>query len=297
MTIPDMMSVAEYKLAGRLGLGGKRMTDVAVESLSPADVAALAPSELRAVIAAGRWTGPTLGLGLGHLQANLAVVPKEDAFDFVLFCQRNPKPCPLIEVTEPGSPFVEAVAAGADLRSDLPRYRVFIDGELVAEPTDVRDRWPDDAVGFLLGCSLTFEGALLDAGVPLRHLEAGTYAPVYTTSLPCRPAGKFSGPVLVSMRPIPGELVARAVQVTSRYPWGHGAPMHVGDPRALGIADLSAVAFGDPPVMESGDVPVFWGCGITPQLAVANARPRYMITHYPQHMFVTDRSAELDAVH
>lgn len=273
------------------------MTDTAVEPLSRADAATLLPRELRAAIAVERWTGPTLGLGLGHLQANLAVVPREDAFDFLLFCQRNPKPCPLIEVTDPGSPYVDAVAPRADLRDELPRYRVFRDGELVAEPRHLRDVWQDDSVGFLLGCSLTFEAALMAAGVPLRHLEAETYAPVYVTSVQCRPAGKFSGPLVVSMRPIPGELVARAVQVTSRYPWGHGAPVHVGDPAALGIEDLKAVYFGDAPVMKPGDVPVFWGCGITPQLAVETARPRYMFTHYPQHMFITDRPAEADAVH
>jgi uncharacterized protein YcsI (UPF0317 family) len=260
------------------------------------EAAALTPRQLRDAIAAERWSGPTLGLGLGHLQANLAVVPREDAFDFLLFCQRNPKPCPLIEVLDVGSPRVNTVAPGADLRTDLPRYRVFRDGELVSEPTQIQGDWEDDAVAFLLGCSLTFESALLEAHVPLRHLEAEVAAPVYTTALACRPAGKFSGPLVVSMRPIPADLVARTVQITSRYPWGHGAPVHIGDPASLGIADLDAVDFGDPPVMKPGDVPVFWGCGITPQLAVAQARSRYTFTHFAQHMFVTDRSSEADAI-
>lgn len=268
----------------------------ATSYLTRAQAAQLSPRDLRAAIAAETWTGPTLGLGLGHLQANLAVVPREDAYDFLLFCQRNPKPCPLIEVTDVGSARVDVVAPGADLRDEVPRYRVFRDGELASEPTSLREEWEDDAVGFLLGCSLTFESALLEAGIPLRHLAAETYAPVYVTSVPCRPAGKFSGPLVVSMRPIPAGQVARAVQVTSRYPWGHGAPIHVGDPGALGIQDLDAVDFGEPPVMEPGDVPVFWGCGITPQLAVGNARSRYTFTHYAQHMFVTDRSSEADAI-
>lgn len=265
-------------------------------TLSRLDAARLTPAELRAAIADERWTDTTLGLALGHLQANLAVVPREDAYDFLLFCQRNPKPIPLIEVLDAGSPLVQDVAPGADLRTELPRYRVFRNGELVSEPQHLREDWEDDAVAFLLGCSLTFEAAMLEAGIPLRHLEAGTTAPVYITSQPCRPAGKFSGPLVVSMRPVPADLVARAVQVTSRYPWGHGAPMHVGDPAGIGISDLEAVDFGAPPHMEKGDVPVFWGCGITPQLAVAQARSRYTFTHYAQHMFVTDRSSEADAV-
>jgi uncharacterized protein YcsI (UPF0317 family) len=272
------------------------MPDTFRETLTRPEAAELSPSLLRNAIAAERWTDTTLGLGLGHLQANLAVVPREDAFDFLLFCQRNPKPVPLIEVLDVGSPKVDVVAPGADLRTDLPRYRVFREGELVSEPLHLRDDWEDDAVAFLLGCSLTFEAALLEAGVPLRHLDADVAAPVYITSQQCVPAGKFSGPVVVSMRPIPAHLVARTVQITSRYPWGHGAPIHVGEPAALGIHDLDAVDFGAPPVMEPGDVPVFWGCGITPQLAVAQARSRYTFTHFAQHMFVTDRSSEADAV-
>ena len=248
------------------------------------------------MIAAERWTDTTLGLGLGQLQANLAVVPREDAYDFLLFCQRNPKPVPLIEVLDAGSPLVRDVAPGADLRTELPRYRVFRDGEVVSEPLSLTDVWADDAVAFLLGCSLTFEAAMLEAGIPLRHLDADTPAPVYITSRECRPAGKFSGPMVVSMRPIPAALVARTVQVTSRYPWGHGAPVHIGDPEGLGIKDLAAVDFGHAPHMEKGDVPVFWGCGITPQVAIDRARPRYAYTHYAQHMFVTDRSSEADAV-
>ncbi|HET8616137.1 MAG TPA: putative hydro-lyase [Actinomycetales bacterium] len=275
------------------------MTTVVVEgqgSLSESQARQLAPAELRAAIARGDWQGSTAGLGLGALQANLAVVPREDAYDFLLFCQRNPKPCPLIEVLDAGSPVSRTVAPGADIRVDLPRYRVFRDGVLDSEPRRLLDVWEDDAVAFLLGCSLSFESALMDAGVPVRHLEAGTGAPIYVTTLPCEPAGRFSGPMVVSMRPVPAQLVTRAIQITARYPWGHGAPIHVGDPGALGISDLAAVDFGEAPVMKPGDVPVFWGCGITPQLAVRQARTRYMFTHFPEHMLVTDRSCEADAV-
>jgi uncharacterized protein YcsI (UPF0317 family) len=265
--------------------------------LNQSEAQGMTSADLRLAIRSGSWTSETIGLCLGHLQANLAVVPREDAFDFLLFCQRNPKPCPLIEVVDAGTSYVsDKLAADADLRTDLPRYRVFIEGELHSEPLDLSESWPTDAVAFLLGCSLTFESALLTAGVPLRHIEHGRKIPVYVTDRPCAPAGQFSGPLVVSMRPVPAGSVAKAVQITSRYPFGHGAPVHIGNPRELGIADLQQVDFGDPPIMERGDVPVFWGCGITPQLAVSSARPRYMISHYPEHMFVSDRNSEEDAV-
>lgn len=256
----------------------------------------LSPDELRKRVRVGEWRTETVGLALGQLQANLAVVPLEDAFDFMRFCQRNPKPCPLITVTDPGDPSVPFVAADADLRTDLPRYKVYRDGELVDSPYDVLEHWQQDSVGFLLGCSLTFEDALLQGGVPLRHLEHHRTIPVYVSSIQCQPAGRFSGPMVVSMRGIPAHLVSKAAQLSARYPWGHGGPVHVGDPAALGIEDLDDVAFGEPPVLEPGDVPVFWGCGITPQLAAERAKPRYMITHYPEHMFVSDRRSEQDAV-
>lgn len=268
-----------------------------MDTLNSLGVQAMTAPELRTAIRRGDWVSETIGLCLGRLQANLAVVPHEDAFNFLLFCQRNPKPCPLIEVLEAGHTTVaDSLAHGADLRTDIPRYRVFEDGELVAEPQDATQHWPEDAVAFLLGCSLTFEHALLEAGVPLRHIDAGRRIAAYVTTRECVPSGNFSGPLVVSMRPIPGHLVAKAVQITSRYPFGHGAPVHIGDPAALGITDVQDVDFGDPPILEPGDVPMFWGCGITPQLAVGNAQPRYMITHYPEHMFVSDRRADEDAI-
>ncbi|MER3397848.1 MAG: putative hydro-lyase [Chloroflexota bacterium] len=246
------------------------------------------PAEARALIRSGAWTGPTSGLAMGYVQANLVVVPKEYAFDFLRFCVRNPKPCPLLEVTEPGSPEPVNVAPGADLRTDLPRYRVFRHGEVIDEPTDISAYWRPDLVAFLLGCSFTFEAALLRAGVPVRHIECGCTVSMYITNRECKPAGAFSGPLVVSMRPVPAADVARAVQITAQYPLAHGSPVHVGDPTSLGIADLGRPDFGDPVEIRPGEVPVFWACGVTPQLALARARPDLAITHYPAHMFITD---------
>jgi uncharacterized protein YcsI (UPF0317 family) len=230
---------------------------------------------------------PSSGWAPGYTQANLVVVPEDWAYDVLLFGQRNPKPVPLLDVTDAGSTST-ALAPGADLRTDLPRYRVWRDGELVGEPTDVVDLWRDDLVTFLIGCSFSFETALLDAGVPVRNIEQGRNVSMYRTNRACRPAGRLSGPLVVSMRPVPGELVAAAVQVTARMPQVHGAPVHVGVPEALGIADLARPDFGDPVEFAEGDVPVFWACGVTPQAALMASRPPFAITHAPGHMFVTD---------
>lgn len=251
------------------------------------------PSEVRAAIRDGAWTGPTAGACPGHLQANLAVLPHELAFEFLLFCQRNPKPCPLVAVTDPGDPHVDAGDGRADLRSDLPRYRVWRGGELVAEPTDLSEHWRADSVGFLLGCSHTFDDALSGAGIPVRHVDAGASPAVYVTTVDCAPAGPFRGPLVVSMRPVPGELVERAVEVTGRYPLGHGSPVHIGDPSALGVRDLSTPDFGDPPELGAGDVPVFWACGVTPQLVIPGADPAYAMTHCIGHMFVFDHLSDV----
>ncbi len=251
-------------------------------------LAELSPAELRQRIRSGEWQGTTTGLALGYMQANLAILPRDQAFDFLLFCQRNPKPCPVVDVTEPGSPVPRMVAPGADLRTDLPRYRVYRRGELMDAPWDLLGYWRDDLVAFLLGCSLSFEAALLKAGVPLRHFEDGRRVPVYTTSIQCRPAGIFSGPMVVSMRPIPAGQVSRAVQVTTRFSATHGAPVHIGDPAAIGV-DLERADFDSEPArFRPGDVPVFWACGITPQAVAMHVKPELMITHYPEHMFVTD---------
>lgn len=245
------------------------------------------PTELWELTRKGEYTRGTPGVCLGYVQTNLVILPKKLAFDFLLFCQRNLKPCPVVDVTDPGSPHPPLAAPDADLRTDVPRYRVYSHGQLVDEPTDITRYWRDDLVSFLLGCSYTFERALLANDVPLRHLEQGVDVPVFITSIPCVPAGMFHGPMVVSMRPIPREKVVRAVQVTSRFPGTHGAPVHIGDPEAIGVMDVSKPDFDDPVTFEPGDVPVFWACGVTPQAVAMRSRPELMITHAPSHMFVT----------
>ncbi len=246
------------------------------------------PKEIRADIRSGKWRGVTAGLAPGYVQANLAILPQGFAYDFLLFCQRNPRPCPLIEVTDTGSPEPAGVALGADVRTDLPKYRIYRDGELTDEVTDITPFWRDDLVAFLLGCSFTFEWALLEAGVRLPHIEQGKNVAMYRTSVECHPAGRFHGPMVVSMRPIPSPLVPKAVTVTARFPNAHGAPVHIGDPRALGIEDLARPDWGDPQPFGPGDVPVFWACGVTPQSVALVSKPPFMITHSPGHMFITD---------
>lgn len=247
---------------------------------------ATTPTEARAAFRGGLAV-PSSGWAPGLTQANLVVLPRDWAWDMLLFGQRNPRPVPLLDVTDPGST-TTVLAPDADLRTDLPRYRVWRDGELVDEPTDVVDLWTEDLVAFLVGCSFSFETALLDAGVPVRNIEQGRNVSMYRTNRECRPAGRLSGPLVVSMRPVPAHLVATAVQVTARMPEVHGAPVHVGSPGALGIADLDRPDFGDPVDVQPGDVPVFWACGVTPQAALMASRPPFAITHAPGHMFVTD---------
>jgi uncharacterized protein YcsI (UPF0317 family) len=246
------------------------------------------PAEARTVLRAGRWTGITTGLCAGYVQANLAILPAELATDFAEFCRANPRPLPLLEMTEPGVPDRLRSAPGADLRTDLPRYRVYRRGQLDDEPTSIESLWRDDLVGFLLGCSFSAEEALRDAGVRLRHLEEGSGVPMYRTSLRCQPVGRFSGPVVVSMRAIAEGQVVRADRVTARLPFAHGAPLHVGDPAQLGINDLASPDWGDPLPPAPGEVPVFWACGVTPQAVFAEVRPELAITHAPGHMFLTD---------
>ena len=245
--------------------------------------------ELRRRIRAGRHTGPTAGLAPGSVQTNLVILPECDAVDFAEFCRRNPQACPLVEQTAPGDPEPRRSAPGADLRTDVPRYRVFRHGQPDAqEPTDIRAFWRDDFVAFLLGCSFTFENALAAAGLPVRHWQTKSNVPMYRTSVACQTAGRFAGPLVVSMRPYLPDQVEAVIAITSRFPQMHGAPVHVGDPQSIGIVDLSRPDFGDPVQMSPGELPVFWACGVTPQLALRQARPDLAITHSPGCMFVTD---------
>jgi uncharacterized protein YcsI (UPF0317 family) len=256
-----------------------------------ADPAGISPAQARSRFRAGLRV-PTAGWSAGH-QANLIAVPRDYAFELLLFAQRNPKACPVLDVLEPGQRSGPLLPNG-DIRTDVPAYRVYVDGELVAEPSDVLEFWTDDLVAFAIGCSFTFEAALQDSGVPVRHIEQGRNVPMYRTNRMCRPAGRMSGPLVVSMRPVAPEQVADAVRITSRYPSVHGAPVHVGDPAALGIADLAAPDFGDPVDIQPAEIPVFWACGVTPQAAVMQTRLPLAIGHAPGHMLITDlRDAEL----
>ncbi|MGE3316039.1 MAG: putative hydro-lyase [Planctomycetaceae bacterium] len=245
-------------------------------------------ADVRARCRSGVWTEQTSGLAPGFVQTNLVVLPRDLAAEFRQFCRANPKPCPIVEVLEPGDPTAHDSAPGSDLRTDLPRYRVWENGQLVEEPTDIQKHWRDDLVGFLIGCSFTFEQALLAEGVPVRHLELGINVPMYRTTVPCEPAGVFAGPLVVSMRPLTRSDAARAVAITSRYPSMHGAPVQVGYAEDLGIADLARPDYGDPVPIREDEVPVFWACGVTPQAVLAAARPPFAITHSPGCMFVTD---------
>lgn len=261
---------------------------------APPEHAGPGARDVRRRCRAGAFTGPTAGLARGHAQANLVILPRAAAWDFLLFCQRNPKPCPVLEVTDAGSPEPRSLAPGADLRTDLPRYRVFRRGELVDEPASVEDYWRDDLVSFLLGCSFSFETALLEAGLTVRHLEEGVNVPMYETGVACRAAGPFRGPLVVSMRPFRAAEAIAAVEITSRFPRAHGAPVHLGDPKEIGIADLARPDFGDAVTVRDGEMPVFWACGVTTQVALAAARPEIAITHAPGCMFVADvREREL----
>jgi uncharacterized protein YcsI (UPF0317 family) len=250
--------------------------------------------DVRRACRSGAHDGPTAGLAPGFVQGNLAILPRDWAEDFLRFCQANPKPCPLLGVSDAGSPHVPVLGADLDIRTDIPRYRVWRDGELIEEPTDVRSVWRDDLVSFVIGCSFSFEEALLAADVPVRHIARGCNVSMYRTSIQTQRAGRFHGPLVVSMRPMKPAAAIRAVQITTRLPSVHGAPVHLGYPEAIGITDLAKPDYGDAVPVEPGELPVFWACGVTPQAAIAAARPPFAITHAPGAMLVTDlKNAQL----
>ncbi len=236
----------------------------------------------------GTLTNPTAGLASGFVQANLVIVPEQFAFDFLLFCTRNPKPCPVLEVLEKGNPLTSLTAKNADLRTDLPRYRVYQNEKLLDEPTDILKYWRADFVSFLLGCSFTFDRALREGGVPVRHEEEGKNVPMYKTNIACKSAGVFQGPLVVSMRPMTTDLALKATCITSRFPRAHGSPVHLGDPLQIGIPNISKPDFGESVSIHSDEIPVFWACGVTPQAVAIASKIPFLITHSPGHMFVSD---------
>jgi uncharacterized protein YcsI (UPF0317 family) len=233
---------------------------------------------------------PTAGQAPGYIQANLAILPADWAFDFFLFAQRNPKPCPLLEVGDPGDPYTRFLADQADIRTDLPKYCVYRNGKLVEERDDIKDLWRKDFVFFLLGCSFTFETAMLQSNLTVRHIEENANVPMYRTNILCHGAGKFpASPMVVSMRPFPPADAIKAIEITREFPGVHGSPIHIGDPRQIGIENLDSPDWGDRVTIKPGEIPVFWACGVTPQMAAITAAPPLMISHAAGHMFVGDR--------
>ncbi|MDP7545838.1 MAG: putative hydro-lyase [Alphaproteobacteria bacterium] len=252
------------------------------------DLADASAAHVRGLIRRGEITGQTGGMALGRMQGNLAILPADLALDFARYCQRNPKPCPLVGVSETGDPMLPTLGTDIDIRSDVSSYNIYRDGELADTVHDITDLWRDDLVTFVLGCSFSFEAALLADGVPMRHLEIGYLVPMYRSNIATTPAGRFSGPIVVSMRPMPMSEAVRAVEVTARFPMMHGTPVHMGDPAGIGIEDIMQPDWGDVPEIREGEIPVFWACGVTPQAAVMAAKPPLCITHTPGSMLITD---------
>lgn len=252
------------------------------------------PDKVREKIRAGEIMGPTAGMCGGYAQANLVILPKEYAEDFKEFARKNPKPCPILEIVE-GTPAVHDMGEGASLVTDIPRYFIYRNGVKTEEVTDASPYWQEGFVGFLIGCSFSFEEALMQAGIDVRHISMGRNVPMYKTNIECEKAGVFEGPLVCSMRPMTPENAEKAAEITGRFPNVHGAPVHMGNPAAIGIADIDRPDYGDSVEIREGEIPVFWACGVTPQAAVERAAPPIVITHAPGHMFITDiKNSELN---
>lgn len=248
---------------------------------------------LRQAIRQGNFRLPTTGQAPNFVQGNLVILPRDWAYDFLLFAQRNPKPCPIIEVGEIGDPYTHFIADQADIRTDIPRYRVYKEGKLIEERHDIRALWQDDWVFFILGCSFSFESGLIQAGLEIRHIAEKRNVPMYTTNIPCHAAGKFaSSPMVVSMRPFSSADALKAVTITREYPSVHGSPVHIGNPEGIGIKNINKPDFGDAVTIYPNEIPVFWACGVTPQMAAFVSKPPLMITHAPGYMFVGDLKNE-----
>ena len=267
----------------------ERLAMLAAQSLPRARPLYADGRAVRLAARSGDFAEHTSGVAPGYVQGNVVVLPRDLADDFLRFCQRNPKPCPLIGVSDVGSPHVPELGDDFDIRTDVPRYRVWRDGDLVEEPDSVESWWRADLVTFVIGCSFTFEEALLADGIPLRHVACGANVAMYRTNVPTRSAGPFHGPLVVSMRPLKPADAIRAVQITSRYPAVHGAPVHIGLPEQIGITDIANPEYGASVGVEPDELPVFWACGVTPQAVIAAAKPAFAITHAPGYMVVTDR--------
>ena len=252
------------------------------------DLVNASPSEVRKLIREGKIVKPTSGMCAGYAQANLVVLPKDLAYDFLLFAQRNPKPCPILEVSDVGSRTLKKIAKDCDIAKDIPKYRLYKKGELVGEYTDVSEFWQDDFVSFLIGCSFSFESEMIEAGIEIRHITEDCNVPMYMTNIECESAGIFNGKMVVSMRPIKPDQIVKAVTVTETMPKVHGTPIHIGDPSVIGIKDINKPEFGDAVTINEGEVPVFWPCGVTPQSVIMNVKPDIVITHSPGHMLITD---------
>ncbi len=249
----------------------------------------LASQQVRQNIRQGIFTQPTAGAAPGFVQANLVVLPKSLAADFMLFCQRNPKPCPLLSISDPGSTFFPGYGDDLDIRTDIPRYRVWRNGELIDEVSNVITYWRDDLISFAIGCSFSFEEALVAEGLDVRHISCASNVPMYRSNISTQSAGPFHGPLVVSMRPFKPADAIRAIQLTSKFPSVHGAPVHIGDASQIGISDLSKPDFGEPVEVRAGELPVFWACGVTPQAVLMASKPEFCITHAPGYMLVTDK--------
>jgi uncharacterized protein YcsI (UPF0317 family) len=262
--------------------------DGASDNPFPFDISTAAPSRLRGIFRSGAYRGTTANMANGYTQGNLAILPANHALDFARFCQRNPKPCPLVGVSDTGDPIMRTLGEDIDIRTDIPSYNIYRDGVIDASVSDISEFWADDSVAFVLGCSFSFEEALMQARIPMRHMEINRVVPMYKTSIQLVRAGPFGGGTVVSMRPMSMEEAIRASAITARFPHTHGMPVHIGDPAVIGIKDLDAPDWGDPTEFREGEVPVFWACGVTPQNAIQEAGIPIVLTHTPGRMLITD---------